>query len=57
LWRDRVIGWGNLSVSHGELQSDFGYVAARPPRDRQFTRELEAEVARLKCFLNLKADV
>ncbi len=26
LWRDRVIGWGNLSVKNGELKSEFGYV-------------------------------
>ena len=36
LWRDRVIGWGNVSVKNGELQADIGYVesqaAARSPR-------------------------
>src|SRR5262249_13482709 len=29
LWRDRVIGWGNLSVNGTTLRSDFGYVASR----------------------------
>jgi len=52
LWRDRVIGWGNLAVKNGELHADFGYVAARPPRDRRFTRELDAEVARMRTFLH-----
>ena len=38
LWRDRVIGWGNLSLKNGELQSELGYVASRPPRDRASSR-------------------
>jgi uncharacterized protein YcaQ len=54
LWRDRVIGWGNLSVKNGELRSDFCYVASRPPRDRAFKRELEAEVDRMRAFLGLE---
>jgi len=53
LWRDRVIGWGNLAVQNGELQSAFGYVASHPPRDRAFKRELEAEMGRLRAFLGL----
>jgi uncharacterized protein YcaQ len=54
LWRDRVIGWGNLSVKNGELQSEFGYVESHPPRDRAFKRELEAELDRMRVFLGLK---
>jgi uncharacterized protein len=54
LWRDRVIGWGNLSLKNGELQSELGYVASRPPRDRAFSRELEAELDRVRVFLGLK---
>ena len=53
LWRDRVIGWGNLSVKDGELDGDFGYVAKAPRRDRAFARELEAEVERMRSFLGL----
>jgi uncharacterized protein len=53
LWRDRVIGWGNLSIKNGQLQAEFGYVAARPPRDRVYARELEAELARMRTFLVL----
>ena len=41
LWRDQVIGWGNLSVADGALRSDVGFVARRP-RERAFTRELAA---------------
>lgn len=54
LWRDRVIGWGNLSVKNGELKSEFGYVESHPPRERAFQRELEAELDRLRAFLGIK---
>jgi uncharacterized protein YcaQ len=50
LWRDRVIGWGNLRLEDGQLKSEFGYVA-RQPRDRIFKRELDAELERIKAFL------
>lgn len=52
LWRDQVIGWGNLSVKNGELKSEFGYVSSQP-RDRAFKRELEAELDRMRVFLRL----
>jgi hypothetical protein len=51
LWRDRIIGWGNLAVKEGALQSDFGYISSHAPRDRAFSRELEAELSRLRAFL------
>jgi len=50
LYGDQVIGWGNLRVEDGQLESDFGYVT-HPPRDRFFKRELEAELERIKAFL------
>jgi hypothetical protein len=53
LWRDRVIGWGNLSVKDGELKSEFGYVKSLP-RDRVFKRELESELDRIRLFLGLR---
>jgi uncharacterized protein YcaQ len=52
LWRDHIIGWGNLSVKNGELQADFGYIKSEP-RDRIFKRELEAEMSRVRIFLGL----
>jgi uncharacterized protein len=55
LWRDRVIGWGNLSVKNGELKSEFGYVESHPPQDRAFKRELEAELDRVRAFLGLES--
>jgi uncharacterized protein YcaQ len=53
LWRNRVIGWGNITVRNGKLQSDFGYIESRPPRDPSFKRELEAELDRIRAFLGL----
>ena len=50
LWRDQVIGWGNLSVKDGSLKAEFGYVG-REPRDRAFKRGLEAELERVRLFL------
>jgi uncharacterized protein YcaQ len=54
LWRDRVIGWGNVSVKNGALQANFGYVEGHPPRDRAFTRERDAEMDRMRAFLRLE---
>jgi uncharacterized protein YcaQ len=54
LWRDRVIGWGNLSVKNGALNSEFGYVGSQP-RDRAFKRELTAELDRMRVFLGLES--
>ena len=53
LWRDRVIGWVNASVTDGVLQADVGYVAAPPPRDRAYAQALESELERLRLFLRL----
>jgi uncharacterized protein len=54
LWRSSVVGWANVAVADGMLRSDFGYIAAHRPRDRRYTRELEAEVERLRRFLRLE---
>ena len=53
LWRDRVIGWANVSVKNGALQAELGYVDSRKPSDRLFERELEAELDRMRAFLDL----
>jgi len=53
LWRDRVVGWANLSVEKGRLKSEFGYVESRAPYDRAFKRELEAELDRMRSFLSI----
>jgi uncharacterized protein len=53
LWRDRVIGWGNLSVVNGELKTELGFVESNAARDPVFKRELEAELERVRKFLSL----
>jgi uncharacterized protein len=53
LWRDRVIGWGNLSVKNGELQAEFGFIESQPPRERAFERELAVEIDRMRAFLGI----
>ena len=53
LWRDRVIGWGNASVTAGVMRVELGYVSGKRPRDRGFTRELDAELERLRAFLDV----
>jgi uncharacterized protein YcaQ len=53
LWRDRVIGWGNVALTHGDLHAAFGYVAGHPPREPRFQHELDAELDRMRVFLRL----
>lgn len=53
LWRDQVIGWGNASVSNGHLNVDLGYHASDAPDDPIFKRGLEAELERMRQFLNV----
>jgi len=52
LWRDRVIGWGNVSIENGKLQSAFGYIDS-PPREKAFANQLEAEIERIGRFLRV----
>jgi uncharacterized protein YcaQ len=51
LWRDEVIGWGNLSVVGGRLQADIGYVSGQSPRDVGYRSALEAELASMAACL------
>jgi len=53
LWRDAVVGWGNLSVAAGRLNASFGYVSGRAPKDPAFRRELDAELGRFESFLGI----
>ena len=54
LWRDQVIGWGNVSANGGQrLKAEFGYVAGAAPRDAAFRAALADEVERLRGFLGL----
>jgi uncharacterized protein YcaQ len=53
LWRDRVIGWANLSITNGALKGEFGY-AAGTPRNPGYRRELATELNRIRTFLRLE---
>jgi len=53
LWHDQIIGWGNLLVRNGELNSNFGYVKSQP-NGQTFKREQEAELNLIRTFLSLK---
>jgi uncharacterized protein len=55
LWRDRVIGWANVTVDSA-LRPKFGYVASKP-RDRAFRQALDQELERLEAFLGLPRQV
>ena len=51
LWRERVVGWGNVAMKDGALHASFGYVAGRAPDETAFRRELDTELERLRRFL------
>jgi uncharacterized protein YcaQ len=55
LWRDEVIGWGNVTAEGAAAKAQFGYVSGRAPRDAVFKRELDGELARLEGFLKPRA--
>jgi uncharacterized protein YcaQ len=51
LWREAVIGWANARADGGRLDVQLGYVAGERPRERAFVRELDAEIERMRSFL------
>lgn len=53
LWRSQVVGWANLSVADGTLETGLGYVSSSAPRERAYRRELESEIERVRIFLAL----
>ncbi|MHB1008654.1 MAG: DNA glycosylase AlkZ-like family protein [Propionibacteriaceae bacterium] len=53
LWRDKVVGWGNLLVRDGDLLADIGYVDGQP-KDAVFAPALEDELGRMRTFLGLE---
>jgi uncharacterized protein len=50
LWRDEVIGWGNVKRAGAGIDAELGFVSARP-RERAFERGLEAELEHMRAFL------
>jgi uncharacterized protein len=51
LWHEQVIGWGNLSVTDGRLQAEFGYANGNAPRSPTFRSGLADELDRMRAFL------
>ncbi|MBL8340853.1 MAG: YcaQ family DNA glycosylase [Rubrivivax sp.] len=52
LWRDRAIGWGNVSFADGRVDAELGYVAGRAPAGRAYRAALDEEIERLQAFLS-----
>jgi uncharacterized protein YcaQ len=50
LWGYDVIGWANVSLAGERLDAELGFVSSRP-RDPQFRRALDAELAAIEAFL------
>ena len=53
LWRERVIGWGNVAATAAGLRCSFGYASGRAPRDAAFRAGLDAELTRMRAFLGM----
>jgi uncharacterized protein len=52
LWRERIVGWANVTVKEGELQVDLGFVDGRPV-GKEFETALEEERERMAAFLSV----
>jgi uncharacterized protein YcaQ len=50
LWRTDFVGWANATISADKLNVNVGFVN-KGPRDPDFRRALDAEIARLAEFL------
>ena len=53
LWGDSMPGWVNARLEDGRLHVEVRFADKRP-RDREFTHELDAEIALLESFLKQK---
>jgi len=53
LWKERVVGWANVSVVDRQLHVTSGFVDGRAPRSRAFKRELDAELDKMRAFLRV----
>lgn len=52
LWRERVVGWANVSVDRGTLRPELGFVGSRIA-EPAFIRAVDDELHRLHAFLGL----
>ena len=49
LWGEQVIGWANINVREGKMETDIGFVGKRP-KDKKFHEELDVEIERIRRF-------
>ena len=52
LWRDQVVGWGNVSVQAGKLMPEIGFFGPRIG-DTAFVNAVDDELQRMTTFLGL----
>jgi len=52
LWRDRVVGWANVSVRNGQLRPEVGFFGPRI-LDPTFSAAVDDELQRMHRFLGL----
>jgi uncharacterized protein YcaQ len=52
LWRERVVGWANLSVREGQLRPEVGFFGPRL-KDAAFVNAVDDELQRMREFLRL----
>ena len=50
LWGEEMIGWANIKRVDKDLSVDLGFISSRP-KSKQFEEQLEAEVIRMKTFM------
>jgi uncharacterized protein YcaQ len=51
MWRDDIIGWANITNVKAHFAIELGFAKERP-LDPSFNIELEAEIARIRTFLD-----
>ena len=56
LWRDTVVGWGNLDVSGDSLRAEIGFAERNTMREAGFKTALHAELASMASFLGLREE-
>ena len=54
LWRDQVVGWGNVSTTNGSLRADMGFVSGQPPQEKAFRVALATELEAVALFLDVQ---
>ena len=51
LWRDQIVGWGNVAVKNGAIAIGLGFIDPLTSRDPVFARAMDEERERMSRFL------